>query len=65
MKYVLVKMIHSAIGRTKDQHATLVGLGLRKIGQERWLQNSREVKGMINKIPHLVKVVSESDNKPL
>lgn len=64
MKWVLVKMIHSAIGRTKDQHATLKGLGLRKISQERWLQNSPEVRGMVNKIPHLVKIVSESDNRP-
>jgi large subunit ribosomal protein L30 len=36
-----------------------VGLGLRKIRGQRTLKDTPEVRGMINKIPHLVRVVGE------
>jgi len=52
-----VKQIGSPIGRTKDQLATLKGLGLNKMHRERELEDTPSVRGMINKIPHLVTIV--------
>ena len=56
-KTILVKQIGSPIRRPRDQKATLVGLGLNKINKTRELVDNPEVRGMINKIKHLVKVV--------
>ncbi len=56
-KTVKVQQTGSAARRTKEQRATLVGLGLGKIGRVRELEDTPSVRGMINKIPHLVKVV--------
>ena len=49
----------SPIRRTKDQRATLIGLGLNKMNKQRELIDTPEVRGMINKLPHLVRVVGE------
>jgi len=59
-KTVKVVQIGSAIGRKADQLATLKGLGLNKIGRERVLEDTPSVRGMINKVSHLVQVVDES-----
>jgi large subunit ribosomal protein L30 len=56
-KTVTVEQIASPSRRTKDQRATLVGLGLNKIRRRSTLQDTPEVRGMINKLPHLVRVV--------
>jgi large subunit ribosomal protein L30 len=54
---LIVKKIASAIGRKKDQEKTLIGLGLKKIGQERNLEDTPSIRGMITKVSHLVKIV--------
>jgi large subunit ribosomal protein L30 len=56
-KTVTVEQIASPSRRTKDQRATLIGLGLNKIRRQRTLKDTPEVRGMINKLPHLVRVV--------
>jgi large subunit ribosomal protein L30 len=56
-KTVTVMQIGSPIGRTKDQEQTLIGLGLNKRHRTRTLEDTPSVRGMINKISHLVKVV--------
>ena len=56
-KTITVKQIASPIGRTKDQEATLKGLGLNKMHRERTLEDTPAVRGMISKLPHLVAVV--------
>ena len=58
-KTVTVEQIASPARRTADQRATLVGLGLNKIRRQSTLKDTPEVRGMINKIPHLVRVVGE------
>jgi len=55
-KMVRVTQIGSPIGRPKDQRATLVGLGLNKMHRTRELEDTPSVRGMINKIKHLVRV---------
>jgi large subunit ribosomal protein L30 len=53
---VKVTQIGSPIGRPKDQRQTLKGLGLNKMHRTRELENTPSVRGMINKISHLVRV---------
>ena len=53
---VRVTQIGSPIGRTKDQHDTLVGLGLNKRHRTRELEDTPAVRGMIRKVRHLVRV---------
>ena len=55
-KTIKVTQTGSPIRRTKDQRATLVGLGLNKINRTRELQDTPEVRGMIAKVKHLVSV---------
>lgn len=54
---VTVRQVRSAARRTEDQAATLRGLGLGKINRTRTLEDTPAVRGMINKISHLVEVV--------
>ncbi len=53
---VKVTQIGSPIGRTKNQRATLIGLGLNKIRRTRELEDTPAVRGMINKVHHLLSV---------
>ena len=46
----------SPIGRRSDQRATLIGLGLNKMHRTRELEDTPSVRGMINKVNHLVSV---------
>ena len=55
-KTLRVTQTGSHIGRTDDQRATLIGLGLNKRHRSRELVDTPEVRGMINKVRHLVRV---------
>ena len=55
-KTLKVTQIGSPIGRTDDQLGTLIGLGLNKLHRTRELEDTPAVRGMINKIKHLVRV---------
>ncbi len=54
-KQIKVTQTGSPIGRPKDQRATLVGLGLNKMHRESILEDTPSVRGMVNKVSHLVK----------
>ena len=56
---VTVEQIGSPIRRPKDQRATLIGLGLNKMHRRRTLPDTPEVRGMIAKVHHLVRVIDE------
>jgi large subunit ribosomal protein L30 len=58
-KTVTVEQTGSPIRRPKDQRATLIGLGLNKVGRRRTLPDTPEVRGMIGKVHHMVRVVDE------
>ena len=55
-KLIKVTQTGSPIGRPKDQRATLVGLGLNKMHRTRELEDTPAVRGMIDKVKHLVRV---------
>ena len=57
MAKVKVRQTGSPIRRTKDQRATLVGLGLNRVGRVSVLEDTPSVRGMIAKVHHLVEVV--------
>jgi len=53
---VKVTQTGSPIRRPGDQRATLIGLGLNKMHRTRELEDTPSVRGMINKVSHLVTV---------
>lgn len=55
-KTLRVTQIRSPIGRPGDQRRTLVGLGLDKLNRVRELEDTAAVRGMIDKVRHLVRV---------
>ena len=52
--------VGSPIGRRADQRQTLIGLGLNKLHRTRELEDTPSVRGMINKVKHLVRVEGEN-----
>mgnify|MGYP005726331593 FL=1 len=56
MGKIKITQIKSNIKRPEDQKRTLTALGLRKIGQVVEHEDSATIKGMVNKIKHLVTV---------
>lgn len=59
MKTIVVKQVRSAARRPAIQTETLKGLGLNKMHRTRELEDTPSVRGMVNKISHLVKIVEE------
>ena len=57
MASITVRQTASPIRRKRDQRATLVGLGLNRIGRESVLEDTPSVRGMIAKVAHMVEVV--------
>ena len=59
-----ITLVRSVIGRPRKQREVVKGLGLRKINSEVIREDRREIRGMINKIPHLLKVEAlNNDNR--
>lgn len=56
MAKLKITQVRSRIGCLKDQIATLEALGLRKIGSVKTHDDSPVIRGMINKVIHLIKV---------
>lgn len=55
-KMVRVTQTGSPIRRPRDQRATLIGLGLNKMNRTRELEDTPSVRGMIDKVRHLIRV---------
>ena len=51
-----VTQVKSAIGRQRDQRQTLIGLGLSKVNKFALVEDTDSIRGMINKVEHLIKV---------
>ena len=58
MAKIKITQTGSPIRRTNDQRKTLIGLGLNKLGRSRVLEDTPAVRGMVNKVRHLVRVDS-------
>jgi len=57
---VTVQQVRSANRKPEGQRQTLIGLGLNKMHKRKTLRDTPQVRGMIAKIPHLVRVVDEA-----
>jgi large subunit ribosomal protein L30 len=60
VKTVTVRQTASPIRRKSDQRATLVGLGLNRVGRVSTMKDTPSVRGMIAKVAHMVAVVEEA-----
>ncbi|NRP12866.1 50S ribosomal protein L30 [Aliiroseovarius sp. xm-m-379] len=60
-KTIVVKQIGSPIRRPSKQRQTLIGLGLNKMHKTRELEDTPAVRGMVNSIPHMVKIIEEKE----
>ncbi len=58
-KALKVKLFRSPIGTQPKHRLCVQGLGLRKVGQVRELEDTPAVRGMINKVSYMVRVVEE------
>ncbi|MGI8724902.1 MAG: 50S ribosomal protein L30 [Methyloceanibacter sp.] len=58
-KTIVVEQIGSPIRRPSSQRATLIGLGLNKMHKRRTLIDTPQVRGMVAKISHLVRIVDD------
>ncbi|MGQ4828367.1 50S ribosomal protein L30 [Enterococcus faecalis] len=56
-KTIIIEQYASANRRPEIQTETLKGLGLNKLHRRRELEDTPSVRGMINRIPHLVRIV--------
>ena len=56
---VTVKLVKSAIGRPLKQRKVLKGLNLTRLNKEVTLKDTREIRGMIEKVSHLVEIITE------
>jgi large subunit ribosomal protein L30 len=55
-KTITVKWVRSAIGRIEDQKKTIRALGFKRLHQTLTLPDRPEIRGMINRVNHLVEV---------
>ena len=55
-KYLKIKLVRSLIGRPEKHRLVAQGLGLRKLNSEVVRKDSPEIRGMVRKISHLLKV---------
>lgn len=56
MRRLKVTLKHSTISCSEIQRKNVIGLGLRKVGHGRILENTPAVRGMVKKVLHLVEV---------
>jgi len=56
MATIRIKQVRSIINRPKDQKATMEALGLRKMNAQVEVEATPQIRGMVNKVSHLVTV---------
>ena len=57
-KKVVVKQTRSLIGSTKKQILSMKGLGLRRINHEVTLNDTPEIRGLINVVKHMIEITN-------
>lgn len=56
-KMIKIKYVCSVIGQNKKQRETVRCLGLSRLGQIKEVIDTPQIRGAVNKIPHLVQIV--------
>ncbi len=57
MAKIKIKLTKSKIGKTEKQKRTVEALGLRKIGQIIEKEDTPQIRGMIQKVSHMIEIV--------
>ncbi|RKD34130.1 50S ribosomal protein L30 [Thermohalobacter berrensis] len=57
MAKIKIKLVKSKIGKTERQKRTVDALGFKKIGQVIEKEDTPQVRGMIEKIKHMIEIV--------
>jgi large subunit ribosomal protein L30 len=57
--HLKIKWVKSTIACTDDQRSTVKSLGFKRLNEERVVKNSPEIRGMVKKVMHLVKVLED------
>ena len=55
-KNIKITLVKSGIARPGKHKAILIGLGLKKMNKSVIRQDTPEIRGMVNKVSHLVQV---------
>lgn len=55
-----ITLVRSLIGVKKDQRDTVYALGLRKTGDAREVADTRDVRGMVNKVAYLLRIEGQA-----
>ena len=58
-KTITIEQIASPSRRPDRQRETLIGLGLNKLHRRRTLEDTPAVRGMLNRVQHLVRIVDD------
>jgi len=61
MAALRVKLVRGLSGHPEDHRATVRGLGLTKVGRERILQDTKDIRGMVAKVSYLLEVQETSE----
>lgn len=56
-KEIRIKLVRSGIGRPRKHRLILEGLGLTKLNRTITREDTREIRGMVKKVSHLVQVI--------
>ncbi|MBV6654378.1 MAG: 50S ribosomal protein L30 [Mameliella sp.] len=56
MSKIKITQVKSVIDRSKKQKATMLALGLKRIRQSVVIEETPQIKGMVNKVSHLITV---------
>lgn len=63
-KHIKIKLKRSYHGAKPNHRKSVMGLGLRRMHQERVVQDTPAVRGMIQQIPYLVEILEENVSAP-
>jgi large subunit ribosomal protein L30 len=64
MAKVKIQLVRSPIGYSKDQRDTVQALGLRRMNSVAVHEDNACIRGMINKVTHLVRVLDDKEGRP-
>lgn len=59
MSHLKIKWMRSTISCTKDKKDTVRSLGFKRLNEVRVVNNTPEIRGMVKKVIHLVKVLED------
>ncbi len=59
MAHLKIQWVKSYIGRTQDQRDTIKSLGFKRLYEERTVKNTPEIRGMVKKVIHLLKITED------